>query len=333
MSRRRRDAWVLGLTVAGDAAIVLAALATTGYEHSDLRFAIVGLPVAWAVLYAPRSILTSGPVALFAYVATMSRGFTADIWDEHLAIFASAFTGAVALAYVGAREAERAGARVLALEEERRGLLAQALDAEEHERHRLSEAIHDQSLQFLLAAAQDLQELDALPNQAETLAAAKQNLTLGLENLREIVRDMYKMTVLTGSLKTMLTEVGLPLASRGGYALAVDVEPEASGQLDEFVVTLVRELLTNAAKHAHAQAVAVTVAGGRKAGELSVRVRDDGLGLTPERLVAARSEGHIGLAVAQERVRSAGGSWTLTSVPGQGIEVLVTFPLLDRRGL
>jgi signal transduction histidine kinase len=53
-------------------------------------------------------------------------------------------------------------------------------------------------------------------------------------------------------------------------------------------------------------------------------VADDGRGVTPEELTAARA---LGLAGLRERALLLGGSAVLTGAPGRGTEALVTIPL------
>jgi two-component system NarL family sensor kinase len=75
---------------------------------------------------------------------------------------------------------------------------------------------------------------------------------------------------------------------------------------DELVLSLVRELLVNAAKHSQADRVDVTVQ--RSGSDLVLEVADDGVGIPEGRLGTALREGHIGLASSRQRRRAAGAS-------------------------
>ncbi len=317
--------------VVGDATFVLAALATTGQEASDLRWLVVVLPVAWATLYSSRSLLFSGPAWIALVLAVLSSAFTEDVWHGSTWAFCVAFAASCALAWANGRESERALARVAALESSRQALFELALSAEERERARLSEVLHDESLQYLLAAGQDLEELQPAGELAEPLGRAQESLGHGLRTLRSIVRTMHPLTVFAGDLEQMLQELARTLGPRGGFSTTIDVEEGASGQADALVISLVRELMTNTVKHASATRVEVEVRGSRREGELRLRVCDDGVGIAPERPELAREEGHIGLALAQDRVRAGGGTWTLESAPGAGVRVEIVLPLGDRR--
>jgi signal transduction histidine kinase len=58
-----------------------------------------------------------------------------------------------------------------------------------------------------------------------------------------------------------------------------------------------------------------------------VSVRDNGPGISPGRLEAARAEGRLGVSESiQGRVSDLGGTASLVSAPGQGTEWEITLP-------
>jgi signal transduction histidine kinase len=83
-----------------------------------------------------------------------------------------------------------------------------------------------------------------------------------------------------------------------------------------------QEALRNAARHAAAKRAAVTLRVGPDAVRLTVR--DDGRGFD---VSAARSEGGIGLAIMEERVRLIHGVMSVDSRPGRGTTLRVAIPL------
>jgi two-component system NarL family sensor kinase len=90
------------------------------------------------------------------------------------------------------------------------------------------------------------------------------------------------------------------------------------------VIALARELLTNAAKHAGASRVRVSVRHDEDA--ILLEVADDGQGIPEGRLATALREGHIGLASSVQRVEAVGGTLTVSSVEGGGTAVSVSLP-------
>ena len=92
------------------------------------------------------------------------------------------------------------------------------------------------------------------------------------------------------------------------------------------MLAIARELLTNAARHSGATAVSVAL---RRDGDgLALEVTDDGSGIAPGRRDEALAQGHIGLASVNERVRAAGGEFTLESKAG-ATRALARLPLSE----
>ena len=59
-----------------------------------------------------------------------------------------------------------------------------------------------------------------------------------------------------------------------------------------------------------------------------LKVMDDGQGFqVPKRLSEFSYSGHYGLTGIQERVQSVGGALTISSVPGEGTEIIANFPI------
>ena len=93
------------------------------------------------------------------------------------------------------------------------------------------------------------------------------------------------------------------------------------------VAAAVGAALANVAAHAGPDARAWVLLE-HDADELVVSVRDDGRGIAPDRLAAARAEGRLGVASSIEgRVRDLGGTMTVESAPGAGTEVELRVPV------
>ena len=94
--------------------------------------------------------------------------------------------------------------------------------------------------------------------------------------------------------------------------------------VEENVLRIGQEALTNIAKHARATQVSIVLEFKREA--LLLRVMDDGVGFERQHAPNAQ-EGHFGLLGMGERARRLSGSITVTSSPGQGTTVAVDIPL------
>lgn len=85
-----------------------------------------------------------------------------------------------------------------------------------------------------------------------------------------------------------------------------------------------REALFNAYRHARASRIEVEIHFGIF--ELTVRFRDDGVGIDPSILREGSAPGHYGLAGMQERISRVGGRMELWSGAGAGTEIEIRIP-------
>src|SRR3954452_2872776 len=162
------------------------------------------------------------------------------------------------------------------LAEARGELVSQLMLAEERTRQRIAQVLHDDALQRLLAANQDL--LEAEPGQ-EGLTRAQRALEGTIERLREAVAALHPVTHQQGDLQTALGAIARQNATSAGFRYTVRVDPEASGIEDELVLSAARELLTNVAKHAKASRCSIIVE--RDGSMINLEVGDDGVGISP----------------------------------------------------
>ena len=87
------------------------------------------------------------------------------------------------------------------------------------------------------------------------------------------------------------------------------------------LTTATREAMSNVLRHAHASRVTVELSGG-SGGALTAVIRDDGTGFDP-----AEAGGRFGVARAiHEPVQSTGGWVSITSSPGNGTALTLTWP-------
>jgi PAS domain S-box-containing protein len=227
-----------------------------------------------------------------------------------------------------AEEAEREQSRrIQRLAEDRGRLVADALNAEDRARQRIAEALHDDVLQDLLVARQDIAEAMSADDAREYVDRAHEGITRATASLRQSVGELHPVTLTHGGLRAALRTFAEHAARRGDFELDLRVEPEATGAHDRLLLALVREALTNVERHAGATAVCVAVT--RRAGAIELVVRDDGRGIPPGREEEALQGGHIGLASARERVRALDGEFRVESAPGRGTRLFARLPLQD----
>ena len=199
--------------------------------------------------------------------------------------------------------------------EDRKQFVAQVMEAEDRARRRIAEIIHDDALQNLLAANQDL--IEAAPGRVG-VTRAHDVVNSTIEHLREAMLSLHPVTLERGGLEQALGAVARQAERHGRMSVRVDLDPAAVGRNDELVLALARELLANASRHSGASEVRVRVSAGPGQGEVELEVEDDGRGMARGRRREALSEGHIGLASVEQRIEANGGEFTLESEPERG---------------
>ena len=166
---------------------------------------------------------------------------------------------------MSAEETEALKARIAELEKEVaecRLLVGQVMEAEDTARRRIAQLIHDDSLQSLLAANQEL--IEAAPGRAQVMRA-HEVVEATIARLRDAMMALHPVTVEEGGFEVALGAVARASARQGGFEVALDLDPGALGVADELMLSVARELLTNAARHSGATKVSVELAPRRTA--------------------------------------------------------------------
>ncbi|MEI5524243.1 HAMP domain-containing sensor histidine kinase [Streptomyces brasiliscabiei] len=215
------------------------------------------------------------------------------------------------------------------LEAERATSAAGALSAQEAERHRIAQELHDEVGQTLTAVLLELKRVadHTPPAVRDELHQVQETTRAGLDEIRRIARRLRPGVLeelgLTSALRALTSEfTGPALAVR--HHIATDLP--ALGRDTELVLyRIAQEGLTNAARHARAQRVDVTLR--RIPGGTELSVRDDGVG------IRGAPEG-TGISGMRERALLVGADLTLGpgggigngAGPGTGTEVRLVVP-------
>ena len=199
--------------------------------------------------------------------------------------------------------------------------------AEEAERRRIAEMLHEDLQQLLVAARMQLAAL------CRTQDAARRGPIA-----REIADVLERSFQLTRSLSVelappVLYEHGLAAAlewlaaeTRKNYNVAVTVEADSSANpkaadVRIFLFRAVRELLLNSVKHAVGSAVRITMQHLRP-DNVRIIVADGGPGFDPTSLDDMQSGAQtFGLLNIRERIRSFGGKFHINSGPKRGTQI------------
>jgi PAS domain S-box-containing protein len=222
----------------------------------------------------------------------------------------------------------------LALEAHRERLRALASEvslAEERERRRLANELHDQASQTLTLAKFRLQHLGTLLDTDEARRIFEEALELfgeASEQVRSFTFELSPPILYRVGLDAALEWLVERFQRRHGVAATFTSEGDCrhvSETTAVFMFQSVRELLNNAGKHA--DATCVTVIGEDLDGIIRISVRDDGKGFDPAAVEAeSRTRNSFGLFSISERMRHIGGRVEIESAPGQGACVSLSAP-------
>jgi len=200
--------------------------------------------------------------------------------------------------------------------------------AEERERRKLAEELHDGLGQVLAIAKIKLASMNLNERRGNLKAALKEVGDLigqANESVRSLMFQMSPLAVL--DLGVVQGIEWLADDMRKTYGLSVAVHDDGAPKpLPEATKTIVfralRELLTNAAKHSGTLGAEVNLR--RRDAALVATVVDYGKGFDP---AANPNQASFGLASIRERMGYLGGSLHIDSHPGNGTTVTLTAPL------
>ncbi len=297
----------LAMIVAG--AFLAASLALLWLGWSGWEMALLHGPLAIGGLELTRwSLAVIGTAALVLCAVMLALGALAD--------------RGLARGLVSGSE-EELREQVAELAERRQG----AVDAAAQERLRIERDLHDGVQPRLVNLAMTLGLARAAirtdPERADRLVGeAHAEAKAVMTDLRQLARGIHPAVLTDRGLDAALSA----LAARSRIPVDLDVDllgPDRAGldrEREGVAYFLVAEALTNIAKHAEAESVAVTVR--QDQSSLRVRIEDDGRGGARVR----RDGLSTGLAGLTDRVRATGGVLGISSPPGGGTVLEAVLP-------
>jgi PAS domain S-box-containing protein len=193
--------------------------------------------------------------------------------------------------------------------------------AHDEARRQIERDLHDGTQQRLVALGLSVRNVEALlpPDRSELrseLARIASGLSDAVTELQEIARGIHPAVLSHGGLQPALRT----LARRSTIPVELDIATHArfSEPIEVAAYYVACEALTNAAKHARASHIEVSLATSTDA--LLLSIADDGVGGADRR----RGSGLVGLA---DRVEALGGSIQVRSDAGDGTHITVRLPV------
>jgi signal transduction histidine kinase len=198
------------------------------------------------------------------------------------------------------------------------------------ERTRLAREIHDTLAQGFAGVSMQLEVLNdrlahaAEPDTLRHLNVARELVRTSLVESRRTVWNLRSQALEEHGLAASLARMGEQLAGSGHIQWNFQIEGRERPLPPEIENNLLRigqEALTNAARHANAGTMSLTLAFPEDAVRLTVH--DDGRGFDAS-VSAPTREGGFGLAGIRERAAEMGAALRLESTPGLGTTIEIT---------
>jgi signal transduction histidine kinase len=145
-----------------------------------------------------------------------------------------------------------------------------------------------------------------------------------VQNLRSATFDDRDLATSLGALGSELAD-GIESLSKPEYRVVVEGRPrELTPVVRDEAYRIVREAVRNAYQHANARYIETEVT--FDDADLTIRVRDDGVGVAPQILQGGQRAGHWGLQGMRERSKSLSGRLKVWSEKNAGTEVELCIP-------
>lgn len=210
------------------------------------------------------------------------------------------------------------------LETERRVSSGRVLRAQEEERRRVAQDLHDEIGQRLTAVVLELKRaIERAPEELRPiLLDAQETARSSLDEVRRIVRQLRPEALDELGLVSALAALGSAFAERTGLTFDPSFPaelPPLSRESELAIYRVAQESLTNVARHAGAGTVRLSLGRGPRAVILSVA--DDGIGFS-----GAADDGG-GIRGMRERALLVGGEIALHRGADGGVEVRLRVPI------
>jgi two-component system, NarL family, sensor histidine kinase DevS len=192
------------------------------------------------------------------------------------------------------------------------------------DRERIARDLHDRVIQRLFAAGMALQGTIAMagPAAAARIDGVVGDLDAAIREIRETIFTLQHERPPARSVRAEIVALADSAAGQLGHQPALDlqgpVDTAVSDEIAGHLLAVLREALSNVARHARARATQISLQVTDH--DLVLSVSDDGAGMSG---TARRS----GLANLRQRAEALGGSFTIGQPPGGGTGLEWRVPL------
>ena len=224
---------------------------------------------------------------------------------------------------------------LLERDKERQAYVHQIIKAQEDERQRIAQELHDDTIQSLVAIASDMSTRLSTEIREDEATLVKDMLytrerIIGtVEELRRLCFDLRPAILDTIGLLPALNWMTDKLTTDSGISIRLITNGEVrqiANKYDVIVFRIIQESLNNIRKHSNAHKATITL--NCSAGQLNIIIQDDGAGfVVPESLSTFSAYGKLGLNGIYQRTQSLNGALDIKSQVGKGTTVSINVPI------
>ena len=218
-------------------------------------------------------------------------------------------------------------------EEKIRTLASQLTVAEQEERQRISQILHDDLQQSLFAIKTQLMilmddnEFKVSPPLRAELKQVQRWISDAIGITRSLSIDLNPVVLQGEGMAEAILWLASQMKTQHGLVVQVDAQAtlyQFDHQMRLLLFQTVRELLFNIVKHAGASEATITLE--QIDARARITVDDTGKGFDVETVMNNPNSAH-GLLIIQDRLTLMGCSLEMNSAPGQGTRVVIEAPL------
>ena len=208
-----------------------------------------------------------------------------------------------------------------------RGLSDRMAEERQDERAQIAAYLHDDLAQLLFRLSLQVDiakrhlkggDVTTVEEELESIRETKNRTS---EKIRALIRDLHRSPLGRAGLGEALESFTQDVGGGSGVRFTVDVaDLQLPPAIQLLIYHMAREAVMNALKHSGAETILISLQPTDEGVELILR--DDGIGFDTSQ---PGPDGHYGLTMMRERAQVAGGTYQLTSAPGEGTAIRVNW--------
>ena len=207
-------------------------------------------------------------------------------------------------------------------------LAMKLIQAEEQERRRMAEILHDDLQQILASARIQLQTASQNLPESNILKNVGHLLKESIAKSRRVSHELSPPVLYHGRLVDALKWLVRKMEDQFGLSVELTTPSEQTYEnaiIKTFLFRAVQELLFNVFKHAGVDKAKIDLS--ESDGCIVITVADRGEGFDPDILQTSTAETGLGLLSIRERAQYFGGDLEIESHPGDGASFILKIPV------